>query len=300
MVSMSKAVSVDIDKLRKIYPKYKDYSFIPIVRGIVGIGLFAFTSLIIKYKYFINDKMLKLPRNGWFLLFYLFGIFICRIYETKTTSVCFELLWGCNTSLFLSSIGCFIGSPLLISISLNLIGLDQLIWHFDILSYFLFRKCIIGAAGYLFFKEMGYIRIITSLHHLWFIWFCLNCLKNGKSYLINGSFKISMFIGVLSMIFARATTPKCCWFPIPQNKKKDLLHSSSNIIDKDKHLYLEYLNINCGYEFYPTVNISILHYFNNLPSYLYIPVIASFLTVLSYLPHKLLKIYSDKYLYSNP
>ena len=150
------------------------------------------------------------------------------------------------------------------------------------------------AAGHLFLKEMGYIRIITSLHHLWFIWFCLNILKNGRSF-SEWFFKISMFIGVLSMIFARATTPKCCWFPIPENKRKDLFNSS-NIIDKENNLYLEYLNINCGYEFYPTINIPILHYANKLPSYLYIPVIASCLIVFSYFPHNLLKIYSDKYL----
>ena len=39
---MSKQTSVskteiDIKKLKKMYPKYKNYSFIPIIRGIVGI-----------------------------------------------------------------------------------------------------------------------------------------------------------------------------------------------------------------------------------------------------------------------
>lgn len=292
---------IDIEYLRKLYPKYDNNSLIPIVKGVVGIGSIALSSVMINNKYFKDYKMIQLKKRGVFLLCYLIGIFVLRVYETKTTSVCMELLWGCNTSLLISSIACFKQSPFLISLSLNLIGLDQLLWHIDIISYLLFKKCKIGVAGYLETKEMGKIRIITSLHHLWFIWFNLNCLKIGKSKLIKGSFKYSMFIGLLSMIIARLITPKYCWFPIPNSKIAQMINDNDTkqsklIIDKENELYLEYMNINCSFEFYPTVNIPILHYFNKLPSYLYIPMIASCLSSFCYVVHKLLMTYSNKFI----
>ena len=69
--------------------------------------------------------MIKQPKSGWFLFAYLMGIFVLRVRESGTTSICFEVPWGCNIALFVSSIGCILGRPLLVGISIGLVGLDQ-------------------------------------------------------------------------------------------------------------------------------------------------------------------------------
>lgn len=305
MTSKLSSEETTIDKkkiliLRKMYPYYDPKSIIPIVRGVIGIGVFVFSSLMINNKYFSGNKfkMLRLPKTGWFLLFYLIGIFMIRIYETKTSSVCLELMWGCNISLLLTSIGCIFGKPLLISMSIGLVGLDQIIWHIDIITHICFNKMLIGAAGYLNNTEQGYLRTITSFHHIWFLYLSLNCLKIGKSYIHSVAFPLSMLLGLSAMIYARIATPKCVWFPLNQILTKKSKHEKDKlIIDKERNLYLEYLNINCCFEFYPSVNIKPLHFANKLPSFIYIPTIGCLLSLFSYIPFICIKTYySDKYL----
>eukprot|EP01084_Bolivina_argentea_P168883 292787_1 len=143
----------DLNVARNSFPLHSRYSLIPVIRGVIGVGLFAISAIIIDNKYFTHFSMMKLPKCGWFLLAYLIGIFLIRIREAKSTSICYELLWGCNIGLLLSSIGCMYGRPILVGISIALVGLDQTIWYLDIISFLMRRKYLIGAAGYLSHPE---------------------------------------------------------------------------------------------------------------------------------------------------
>ena len=64
----------------------------------------------------------------------------------------------------------------------------------------------------------------------------------------------------------------------------------------DKEHFLEYFNVNCGHEFFPTVNVEFIHFFNEQPGYIYIPAVAAMMTALSYCPFAILQKLSDKYL----
>eukprot|EP01084_Bolivina_argentea_P206922 353153_1 len=293
---------------RKLFPRYKKHSLIPIITSIAGLGAFAIACLIIDKKYYNNFRMFKLSKLGWFLLSYLIGIFLIRIKVSKTTSVCFELLWGCNLGLLFSAIGCILGRPLLIGISIGLVGLDQTIWYMDICSFLLRRKYLIGAAGYLSNPEQTFLRSITSLHHLWFLPVTMSCLYIGKSYLHKHSFPLSMFIGFLSMIYGRICIPKLIWCPLTKavkqridriGKSNKTKHTGSFncMVDYNNEYYLEYFNVNCGHEFYPTVSIGFLHTMNSSPIYVYLPIIAALLTGFSYVPFYLMTKVSDKYLF---
>eukprot|EP01083_Nonionella_stella_P005646 16324_1 len=293
--------SRQLELARRVYPKHNPYSLKPVVRSVIGVGLFVIPALMIDKKYFTHFSMLKLPKSGWFLLSYLIGIFAMRAKEAKTSTICYELLWGCNISLALSSVGCLMGRPLLVGISIGLVTLDQTVWYMDIVSLLLRRKYLIGAAAYLSNPEQTLLRSITSLHHLWFIPFALYTLYRGESYLHNYSLPISMLLGTLSMLYARVMTPKYVWMPTLKREKEIEAHKSHhsipNILDTKNGHYLEYLNINCGHEFYPGVPLRILHFCNASPVYIYLPITASLLTLTSCVPFVLMKKCSDKYLY---
>eukprot|EP00483_Globobulimina_turgida_P010918 UN10939 len=127
----------------------------------------------------------------------------------------------------------------------------------------------------------------------------------GKSYLNKYAFPLAMFLGALSMIYARFFTPKFVWIPLTKvvqqrmermKEKKKSHHSTFHcLVDKD--YYLEYMNINCSHEFYPTVPIPFMHYCNKSPAYIYLPITFALLTFGSYLPFFLMTKVSQKYLF---
>lgn len=61
------------------------------------------------------------------------------------------------------------GNSLLVGACLVAICLDQTLWYLDVLSYILRRKWLIGVASYLVWPDTTYLKIFTTLHHLWFL-----------------------------------------------------------------------------------------------------------------------------------
>lgn len=78
-------------------------------------------------------------------------------------------MWICNLCLFLYGIGLMMGNSLLVGACLVAICLDQTLWYLDVLSYILRRKWLIGVASYLVWPDTTYLKIFTTLHHLWFL-----------------------------------------------------------------------------------------------------------------------------------
>ena len=72
--------------------------------------------------------MKKLPKTGWSLFAYFVTIFLLRIKETQTTSVCYEMGWLCNQALVISAIGCALGRPILVGTAIGLAALDQTVF----------------------------------------------------------------------------------------------------------------------------------------------------------------------------
>ena len=61
------------------------------------------------------------------------------------------------------------GNSILVGACLVAICLDQTLWYLDVLSYLVRRKWLIGVASYLVWPDTTYLKIFTTLHHLWFL-----------------------------------------------------------------------------------------------------------------------------------
>ena len=181
-------------------------------------------------------------------------------------------------------------------------------WYLDIISFLFRRRWLIGSAAYLSNPEQTVMRSLTSLHHLWFLPAAMMALSAGKSRLFRSAFPLAMGIGVLSMVYGRVCVPKFVWFPLTEAVKQRLDRESTGCTVSDREsgpsfhcmvdgdCYLEYLNVNCGHEFFPEVSVGILHSFNEQPFYIYLPVVGSILIAMSSAPFALLQSVSDKYL----
>ena len=296
-----------VEKLLTLYPTYEDQSLIPVMKAFIGILIWCI--LCIKLDNILNPElnMKQIPLHGIFIILYIIFVFYIRYLETQTTTILLKTLWGCNLSIILCGIGCINGRPFLISISIGVVCLDQLTWYFDIIFYLILNKWIIGVAKYITNPEQSLIMNLTSFHHLWFIPYCLLSLYMGNSYIKYSSFICSMLMASIATLLGRILTPKYIWMVLTPKTKKLIQYKYNESIKNGKqpkiiHIkpdnskYLEYMNVNCGHEFFKDIKLNFFHFCNDKPWYIYIIWITFICTILSYIPFICLYSFFNTYL----
>jgi hypothetical protein len=187
------------------------------------------------------------PWMAYCFLGYLFVMIFSR-YLDCGSYIFYESVWCCNGSLILASIGILTERPLLVGASVAGVCCDQLMWYIDCLSYAVTGKFKVGVAKYLVWPETTWSKRYLCTHHLWFMPLALWAL----------GWHLPVYSFFLSCIFTSASTG-ICRFTTPKMWK--------DIYNKHEH----YLNINCGFEFWRDVKISILHTFNSSHPLIYLP-----------------------------
>eukprot|EP01084_Bolivina_argentea_P101196 181484_1 len=295
------------------YPQLSPRSFKPFIVTSFGIACHVLTLYYLDKKLAPDFKMNALPKHAYFLLWYWLVTFTARIHETKTTSVIYESLWGCNIGIITTGIGCYLGKPLFLGISMSLLGVDQATYWIDAISYLFTKKCIIGSASYMCDPNNTTLRRITSLHHLWFLPYSFYLLYKNKSYLHKNTFYGACAVGTILSILGRILTNKFIWMPITPSiranldkygsksrLKKGCDVSSSQMLsmveNKNSDYYLEYSNINCGYEVPWHIKLPILHYCDKRNVLIHLTYLSITMNLVNYVPYWVMKKISDRYL----
>lgn len=183
------------------------------------------------------------PTVGYFLLAYLLAILGLRLWEDGS-HIMYEMMWACNVGMLVASVGMITGRPRMVSGSITMVGLDQLVWYIDVICYLVLGKFKFGVADYLLWPNTSKIKKITCTHHLWFIPLCMWYLGGS---LPEWTFRQGAFVVTFITVFARIFTP----FDMP-------LKDGSRL----------YMNINSSYKFWKDVKIGFLHMFDDSPFYL--------------------------------
>jgi hypothetical protein len=147
--------------------------------------------------------------------------------------------------------GLLTGRPLLVGAAITTVGGDQLCWYLDLAGYALFSKFPVGVAKYLTYPEnRTFVRWLTSVHHLWFMPFCIWVLC-GHGGMRMHSFYLSFAFTMALAAYARLFSP----FQLKAPGQEQLL----------------YLNINGCHEFWKDVKIGLLHYMDGQHPLIYLP-----------------------------
>merc|ERR1712154_516681 len=123
----------------------------------------------------------------------------------------------------------------------------------------------------------------------------LQSLSAGGSGIPRRSFTLAATLAAMSMAYGRYCSPKWIWCPMTDSVRRKIEKVPNHGLVVDGDYYLEYMNINCGHEFFPTVNVGLLHSCNQQPGFIYLPVIHMMLMGASYGPFLLMQKYSDMY-----
>jgi len=158
-----------------------------------------------------------------------------------------EVLWGCNASLVLGGIGMCTKRPLLVGTATLVVGIDQLAWYIDCVSWIFTGKFPVGVASYLPRKTTSRTHFWTSFHHLFFLPLCFFTLRGiGMPAL---SYWMSVLLTSLLVIAARVGTP----FSI------------------DEKTQIKVFNINMSYGFWEDIDLPYVHAMDFKHPVLYLP-----------------------------
>lgn len=169
------------------------------------------------------------PKTAIALFIYLVLLASSRVYENGSF-ILLETLWCCNLALLHATAGMLTGRPLLATGAAVGVCMDQFCWYVDLVGYFATGKFPVGVTKYLFWARIKLARKLSSTHHLWFI---PVVLWSTQGRLPPYSWVLSSVFTAVSTIYARLTCPKSIVDPLTGKE--------------------EYLNINCGYEFWKDV-----------------------------------------------
>lgn len=159
-----------------------------------------------------------------------------------------EVLWGCNTALWLAGFGMMTGRPLLVGAASLIVGLDQLCWYIDCGAFLATGSFPLGVCRYLVSPQTTRVHFATSFHHLWFLPACFFALRGvGMPPL---SYPLSVALTSFVAVCARLLLP----FQI-------LVEDGS----------VKVLNVNMAYEFWSDVDVPLAHLLDHRHPLLYLP-----------------------------
>ena len=187
-------------------------------------------------------------------LAYFFILLGVRYAETKYEAV-YEMLWGCNVSLFHASVGVLIGQRLIVESAVTTVLIDQLCWYVDTIGYLSTGSFPVGVATYMTRSEVPFAKKVTAFHHLWFLPLFLWCLwdRKRKSAVSTRSWLATVILTSYLIVFCRIFVP----FNVTRS-------NNSN----DREIVL---NVNLAYEFWDDIDIGFLHIFDRQNPFVYLP-----------------------------
>eukprot|EP01022_Parablepharisma_sp_SALTPOND_P023059 TRINITY_DN477_c0_g1_i2.p2 TRINITY_DN477_c0_g1~~TRINITY_DN477_c0_g1_i2.p2 ORF type:complete len:183 (-),score=4.75 TRINITY_DN477_c0_g1_i2:1269-1817(-) len=162
-------------------PKHRGWAH-PMVVGIITIVItlssLRYISAYVVQKYQMNWEISDTARytvGTFLLLYYLFLIFGRATFMSSTAL--YDMLWTCNVTMLVASIGFFLKDPVMMASAFSTILVDQALWYIDVTGFLVLRKWPIGVAKYLTWKETPLLKKLTSTHHLWFEPLCFSQLN---------------------------------------------------------------------------------------------------------------------------
>ena len=146
--------------------------------------------------YHAND-----PKVPAFLWLYSLWLLVWRLlhHQPRRLANCvwYEFTWLCNVTLIASAIALQTHRPILAAAYCVTVGIDQLIWYVDIVTYLLLGKFPVGVCKYLFWPETTFWTRVTCTHHLWTIPLLLTATRGVHILALPLSFT-AMTINVVS------------------------------------------------------------------------------------------------------
>ena len=172
--------------------------------------------IIYGFLIFISWKFFdKNPEPWHFPVFnYVFGIictlqFIAIVYERYTfygPAGFYESYWYCSCALPITLIGFILNLPSLIGECMCLMLFPHISFWVDSLFVLIFKKSILGSAGWIFEKDAPWHEIFTTCHHFWYFP-CICICFYGHSAIPIESYFLSILQFVLLNIVCHFMTP---------------------------------------------------------------------------------------------
>jgi hypothetical protein len=139
-------------------------------------------------------------------------ISVSRAVEQR--AVLYEYCWLCNVTLWMGSVALLTNRPLLAQAYAVTVGIDQVLWYVDAISYVCMGKCVVGVASYLCWPgNTDWTSRITCTHHFWTIPVLLygsGCI-GGQAVGARGLHAIAWPLSVVAMtinvVLSRFLTP---------------------------------------------------------------------------------------------
>jgi hypothetical protein len=162
-------------------------------------------------------------------------------------STLYEFCWLCNITLVQGALCLLTHRPLLAMSYCVTVGIDQLLWYIDLLSYFLTGKFPVGVSKYVFWKGTTWYSRITCTHHLWTIPALLYATQGMHKLAL----PLSFVIMTTNVLLSRWLTPAT--------------------IDYGPHVEQKYLNVNLSHELWKDIKFPFLQInYDDPPAYLYL------------------------------
>lgn len=125
---------------------------------------------------------------------------------TPKAVLLYEYCWLCNVTLVVSAIALLTGRPILATAYAVVVGIDQLLWYVDLLSYCYSGKFVVGVAKYICWPgNSDWTSRITCTHHLWTIPLLLYGSGGTKLHVL--AYPLSLVCMTANVLLSRFMTP---------------------------------------------------------------------------------------------
>jgi hypothetical protein len=163
----------------------------------------------------------------------------CRLWQTTTLRTCvlYEGTWLCNTTLVIGSLALWCHRPIITAAFCVTVGIDQLLWYVDVLSWITSGHFVVGVAKYLTWPSTPWATRLTCTHHLWTLPLFLGY---AAAPLTHQALALSGIIMVLHVTLSRLMTPF--------------------------RVETKYLNVNLSHELWKDISIGCLQISKDNPS----------------------------------
>jgi hypothetical protein len=181
-------------------------------------------------------------------------------------AVLYEYCWLCNVTLWMASIALLTHRPLLAQAYAVTVGIDQVLWYVDAISYVGMGKCIVGVASYLCWPgNTDWTSRITCTHHFWTIPVLLygsGCI-GGQAVGVGGlhtiAWPLSMVAMTINVVLSRLLTPshveECIVSTVFATNDTDTAATAGKTVTVTAQ---KYLNVNLSHALWKDIKFAIL------------------------------------------
>lgn len=172
--------------------------------------------VVYSFLVYISWKFIDLKPTQWrFPTFnYIFGIlctlqFIAIVYERYHfygPAGFYESYWYCSCALPLTLVGFILDLPSLIGECMCLMLFPHISFWVDSILILIFKKSVLGSAGWIFEKDTPWHEIFTTLHHFWYFPCIMICFA-GQPVIPIESYFLSILQFILLNIICHFMTP---------------------------------------------------------------------------------------------